>query len=131
MTTLKDQIAADVTTVILNTDEHAEQFTHYPGGLSGTPATVTGVVVFDDEDGSRREFEGDGLALDGDRGRKMRTSGVAEIPSSVSITPEVDIFEIDSVRYVVTRITGHDADMQAVAFARRARKTSRKSQTKT
>ena len=48
MTTLKEQIASDVSSVFLNTDEHADSITRYPLGDTAAGEPVTGIFEEDD-----------------------------------------------------------------------------------
>ena len=127
--TLKSIIAADASTVFLNTDEFADTVAFYPGGLSASHSHVPAVVVWDDLEGTR-ESHGDGVTLNRDQGFAVRQSVKLELSVSVAVDDTrvpPDLFKLaDGTMVVVKRILGKDGGTQTVLCVRRDNVTVRK-----
>ena len=131
--TFKETLANDVEDVFLHDtatetgdDRWSGNITHFPLGAAGPGTTVAAVVDRDDEEGSN-QVAGEGRVLERDDGVRRRRTAVIEIPSSVSVNEEKDIFGFDGLFWKVIRRLGHDPYMQSylvaftdIAEARRA-----------
>lgn len=132
--TVKTFMAADVDTVLLNTDEMAETWDYYPRGHAPDKTQVKVIPVPDRLDGTR-EVTGDGRVLHGEKGDKIRESQLLEMPAAVTITPtrgtgdEQDYFVNPAGEvWFAKRVIGIDADMQTVLCVRTIGLTTRRGQ---
>lgn len=122
--TLKQQMTADVASVFLNTDEHAEAITHYPAGNLAAGVSVNAVVDRDEEAGGG-VGSGEGPGFDRPGQVRLRRNAILELPASVTVTEasgthqqSPSLFEFDGFRWTTVRILGRDEDLQSVLVTR-------------
>ena len=121
--TLKQQIAADTTSVFLNTDEFAGEATFYPKGMRTAATTVTCVITQDGLEGTR-EARGDGVTFDRKDGYSIRESVIVETPTTVNVQEKPrpdspDVLVVGGQSLYSKRVIGRDDDMVTVLFVRR------------
>lgn len=117
--TLRDEMAADVNSVFLNTDEHARTITRYIKGASGNSEEIVAVVDAIDLDGTGA-VEGDGRSIHNRQGTRVRNNVKLELPASITINypdgmgANQDQFVIDGRVYHAKRQLSSDEWMQTV-----------------
>lgn len=105
--TLKDLMADDVSTVFLNTDEHAIDLTYTV--KDGSPVDIKGI------------FDTAGIAIDYSDDSASTRDEMVELTISRNSTTgianpeENDSFVVDSKTYQVTAVMRQDADMATLA----------------
>jgi hypothetical protein len=128
MTTLKAQIAADVSTVFINTDEFADALTLYVDSTTGVGnVTFNGVVEPYDLEGTR-EAHGDGVVLERDAGRALRQSIRITCAASVALSDKQrrqQVLKWGSDYYAVQRIIAKDDYFQIVICVRTDKVTTK------
>lgn len=122
--TLKQQIDADTTPVFLQTDEFAEDVTHYAAGNLSAPATVQ-AVVDRDEEASGGVGSGEGADFDTASRVRLRRNAILELAASVVVTERSgthqaspSLWEFDGFRWTTVRILSRDDSMQSVLVSR-------------
>jgi hypothetical protein len=131
--TLKQQMAADVEDVFLDTDAFADTITWYPKGDMSRGQSILAIVDTDQVEGTR-EVSGDGRVLHHEKGESLRQTARLEIAASIDITeaphPKPDKFGISDKTWVVKRVLGSDAAMQTVLVVRQRKQLTRRGQTR-
>ena len=130
MATLKAQMAADVSAVFLNTDEHATAVIFYPRGNRSAAMSVN-VVVHEGALEGTREARGDGVVLDRADGYSLRESIILDMAASVAVENppnprQPDMFLVSGEIFCAKRVMGRDDDMQSVLVVRRTDLLDRK-----
>ncbi len=120
--TLKDQIAADSSSVFLNTDEFAETVLYFQGGVTYPTAGIQVAAVVDEAlRDAMEDVRGDGRHAD--NGKEIRRQATIELPVSVGAsdtrTPLPDLIrQADGTTWAIKRILGRDADIVTVLAVR-------------
>lgn len=104
--TLAAQMAADVSAVLLNTDEIAESWTHRPLGVAANDTAVT--VVPNEPDADRRT----------DHGRHVEHERVIYLASGVSCDTADQWLDADSVKYETLSVGHVEAGLRKLKLRR-------------
>lgn len=112
MTTLKDQIASDVSTVFLNTEEFAETWKQWPQGDQGR---VTAVTVVPDY---RTDFENAGTSRSTERGDEQVTRFEIYVPDSVTVTAKDVWLDESEHQYRTVEVGPLDGSMRRLTIQR-------------
>lgn len=125
--TLKEQIAADASTVFLNQDDFGETVTRYIHGELNDSEEITAVVELDDEQGMN-EAPGEGRHLPNTSGIPLLRSCKLEITAAKAeqLRKGKDKFVIaDGSTFTFDRVLGRDNDL-ATVLCFRSEQISRK-----
>lgn len=115
--TLASQIVSDVETVFLNTDDFAEEITHYPLGELLSETTITAIVDLTDE--IKSPASGGSVKEDprGPAGQRIYRNCRLHVAATLSIDDR-DKFLINDQTWSVKRIAGRDSGMLVVWLTR-------------
>ena len=131
MGTLKEDMADDFETIILDEDEFADTIVHYPGGDTASGVDMVAKVEMHEEAGLAIGSFAPPPETNTNEGEEIVRFAKVHLPLSVSVQDETrgaqrDAFLIRGELYRARRITGRTAYRQCVFCERRVRITTKR-----